>query len=76
MTTATDYSIRQPSGCAIAWGASPEALQGHLRADAAWPAGRYEVTRHADPASLWRHRWGVAIKHEDGSVGLIPDRPA
>ena len=41
-----------------------------------WPLGNYEITSVEAPFGSTPSRWGVAIKHEDGSVDLIPDQPA
>jgi hypothetical protein len=51
-------------------------LRNSLRACDSWSPGRYEVLLgHWEPSSGMRYsRWGVAIKHPDGSVELIPDR--
>ena len=49
-----------------------------LRDGRSWQPGRYTVFV-TDSVPTWLRppgtRWGVAIKHPDGSVDLIPDRP-
>jgi hypothetical protein len=41
-----------------------------------WPLGNYEITSVEVPFGSTPSHWGVAIKHDDGSVDLIPDQPA
>ena len=50
-------------------------LRSSLRACQSWSPGRYEVLRgHWEPSSGMHYTlWGVAIKHADGSVELVPD---
>ena len=57
--------------------AALDGLRTPLR-DCRWLPGRYEVlSGHWDRSSGMRYaRWGVAIKHPDGSVELVPDPPA
>jgi hypothetical protein len=54
---------------------SPELIGDFLRRES-WPPQRYEITSTETPFGGIRLRWGVAIKHPDGSVELIPDPPA
>jgi hypothetical protein len=51
-------------------------LRNSLRDCESWLPGRYEVLLgHRDPQSGMHYtRSGVAIKHADGSVELVPDR--
>ena len=49
-----------------------------LRDGQSWQPGRYTIFV-TDSVPTWLRppgaRWGVAIKHPDGSVELIPDQP-
>ena len=68
-----DYSVDHPDGYASAWGPTPESLGRVLRGAAAWPPGIYPIAEYTG-TSQHRHarRWGVAFKHPDGSVELVP----
>jgi hypothetical protein len=67
-----DYSIVHPAGRAAIYGATPVSVGDHLGADATWPAGRYRVAERLAATGSPSRRWGVAVKHPDGSVELIP----
>jgi hypothetical protein len=56
---------------------SPGAIRRYLHEEAV-PSGPYEILMSTGGlAALETHsvRWGVAVKHPDGSVELMPDRP-
>jgi hypothetical protein len=60
-------------------GTSPEVLRRHLQGHEWWEPGNYDIVASRDiqppPRSPGDH-WGVVVKHADGRVELIPDRPA
>jgi hypothetical protein len=45
-----------------------------LRRESSWPAGGYEISVVEVLLDSPRQRWGVAIKHPDGTVELVPNR--
>jgi len=71
----TSYHTRRPDESNIICGAGPEVIRDFLRRED-WPPGRYEVTQTEVPFGHPCDHWGVAVKHADGSVELIPDQPA
>jgi hypothetical protein len=58
--------------------AALDGLRRALRDCETWSPGRYEVLMCQWTPSSEMHytHWGVAIKHPDGSVELVPDWPA
>ena len=54
---------------------NPELIRAFLQRES-WPPRRYEITSTEAPFGGIRRRWGVAIKHPDGAVELVPDPPA
>ena len=50
----------------------PELMGDFLRHED-WPPRRYEITR-VDFFQYPGCRWGVVVKHPDGSVELVPDQ--
>ena len=69
------YRASQLDRSGVVSAGSPEVLRDYLQREN-WPLGNYEITRVEAPFESTPSRWGVAIKHEDGSVDLIPDQPA
>jgi hypothetical protein len=68
------YQATAPDRSGIVCAPSPESIRDFLRSEGAWPAGRYAIIIGVALAlDCQRQRWGVAIKHRDGSVDLIPD---
>src|SRR5262249_53462029 len=59
-------------------GASPKEIRRWLRDGPSWQPGRYAVFV-TDTVPTWLRPpgncWGMAVKHPDGSVDLIPDLP-
>ena len=57
---------------------SPGEIRRWLRDSQYWQPGRYTVFV-TDTVPTWLrppgHCWSMAVKHPDGSVDLIPDRP-
>jgi hypothetical protein len=70
------YRTTAPDGSGVVSAPSPEAIRDFLGSERFWPHGCYEITRVEVPFGHPHHRWGVAIKHPDGTVELIPDPPA
>jgi hypothetical protein len=71
------YHVADASGTRLV-STSPGEIQQWLRAGPSWQPGRYLVFV-TDTVPTWVRppgaRWGVATKHPDGSVDLIPDGP-
>jgi hypothetical protein len=67
------YQATAPDRSGTVCAPSPESIRDFLRREAAWPSGRYEITNGGLLFSPTPKRWGVAIKHPDGSVELVPD---
>jgi hypothetical protein len=70
------YQATAPDRSGVVCAPSPEGVREFLRRETLWPPGRYEITSAELAFEFPRRRWGVAVKHPDGSVELVPDRPA
>jgi hypothetical protein len=66
------YHTTRPDPLEIISGAKPEVIRDFLRREK-WSLGVYEITTAEVPFGSPRQRWGIAIKHADGSVELVPD---
>jgi hypothetical protein len=53
---------------------SPESIREFLGRESTWPAGRYEISGSGALLDFTHGPWGVAVKHPDGSVELLPDQ--
>ena len=69
------YRVTALDRSAVVSAGSPDVIRECLHREH-WPLGHYEITSVEAPFEFTSSRWGVAIKHEDGSVELIPDQPA
>jgi hypothetical protein len=71
------YRVIHPGDRRVLLTTSPEAVRDFLDQHAVWPPGSYEL--HPVSSFLLAAPslglWGVAVKHPDGSVELIPVRP-
>jgi hypothetical protein len=71
------YHVADASGTRLV-SKSPGGIQRWLRDSPSWQPARYTVFV-TDSVPTWLRppgaRWGVATKHLNGSVDLIPDRP-
>jgi hypothetical protein len=54
-------------------GAVSTDLVGLAHTIATFPAGQYEIMTTSNGALSTTRRWGLAIKHDDGTVELRPD---
>jgi hypothetical protein len=72
------YHVADASGTRLV-SIAPEEIRRWLRDGKSWLPGRYTVFV-IDSVPTWLRRpgvrWGVAVKHTDGSVELVPDRLA
>jgi hypothetical protein len=72
------YHTARPGG-GVVIATSPEALRDFIRDEAVWPPGTSEIiaapTTNLTPESPGV-RWGVVVKHPDGSVELISGGPS
>ena len=75
MTRHRYYHVADASGTRLV-STSRREIRRWLRAGESWLPGRYTVFV-TDSEPTWLRspgaRWGVAIKHADGSVELVPD---
>jgi hypothetical protein len=55
-------------------GAVSTDLVGLAHTIATFPAGQYEIMMTSNGALSTMRRWGLAIKHADGTVEVRPDR--
>ncbi len=55
-------------------GAVSTDLLGLLHTIATFPPGQYEIMITSNGALSATRRWGLAIKHDDGTVALSPDQ--
>jgi hypothetical protein len=69
------YRVTAPDRSGVVSAGSPDVIRECLRREN-WPVSKYEITSVEAPFGSTPSRWGVAIKHPDGSVELIPDQPA
>jgi hypothetical protein len=68
------YRATRPDRSGVVCGGSPDVIRDFLRHDdAGWPLGDYEIIRVEVPSGCPPRRWGVAVKHADGSVELLVD---
>jgi hypothetical protein len=67
------YSAVALDGSRVVSACSPESLGEFLGRQEEWPPGCYDVTGFGAIFDFRREHWGVAIKHADGSVELVPD---
>jgi hypothetical protein len=69
---ATTYSISQKNRVRGGFN-SPEKIKELLESNSKWPAETYKILENTDDlgASELNRDWGIAIKHEDGSVRLV-----
>ena len=74
MSTCASYRMMRADRTEVVSAGSPELIRAYLRRES-WPPQSYEITSVEVPFGCTRRRWGVAIKHPDGSVDLIPVRP-
>ena len=78
MPTLVYYHVVDAAGTRLV-STSPEEIRRWLRDGESWLPGRYVIFAiDSDPTWLRPpgDRWGVVTKHPDGSVELVPDRPA
>ena len=75
MSACASYRMMRSDRPEVVYAGSPELIRAYLRRES-WPPQSYEITSVEVPFGCTRHRWGVAIKHPDGSVELLPDPPA
>ena len=71
------YHVADAAGTRLV-STSRKEIRRWLRDSQSWQPGRYTILV-TDSVPTWLRppgaRWGVATKHPDGSVDLIPDRP-
>jgi hypothetical protein len=69
---ATTYSISQKSRLRVGFH-SPEKIKELLESNSKWPAETYKILENSDDlaASALNRDWGIAIKHQDGTVRLM-----
>jgi hypothetical protein len=68
----TTYSISQKTRLRGGFN-SPEKIKELLESNSKWPAETYRILENSDDlaASTLNRDWGIAIKHQDGSVRLV-----
>jgi hypothetical protein len=69
---ATTYSISQKNRVRGGFD-SPEKIKDMLESNSKWPAETYKILENSDDlaASTFHRDWGIAIKHQDGTVRLV-----
>jgi hypothetical protein len=52
---------------------TPEKIKELLESNSKWPAETYKILENSDDlaASSFQRDWGIAIKHQDGTVRLV-----